>query len=414
MKVILFSHSHPLFSKGGGEFAAYYQYQGINATKNNEAWFVARAEDKQLHLGVPIAALNEKEFLISGNADVKDITTWLALDDKSDFVSMLKSIQPDVLHFHHYAFLGLELIRVAKRICPQARIVLTLHEYIAICMHNGQMIKTNGKLCYQYSPRECALCFSNQTPESFFLRERYIKSFFSLVDIFVSPSYFLRERYIAWGLPADKFRVIENGLPVEEKVPLRPLFGDGQRGRFAYFGQINPYKGLDIILDAFAILPQRIKKQISLDIFGAGLDRQTTEYKDKINARLEANKKIVHYHGPYEAHEIQRLMRDVDWVMMGSIWWENSPLVIQEAFKFGRPVICPDIGGMAEKVQDGVSGLHYRARDSLSLATLIESVIFNNELYEKLCAGLPKAPTIDDCVATHLELYNSIALQSIN
>lgn len=273
-------------------------------------------------------------------------------------------------------------------------------------MNNGQMIKTNGKLCYQYSPRECTLCFNHQTIESFFLRERYIKSFFALIDAFISPSHFLRDRYIAWGLSANKIHVIENGLPVEEKVPIRQLTENGQRGRFAYFGQINPYKGLDIVLDAFAVLPKRIKKQVSLDIFGSGLEWQSTEYKDKIKARLEANSNIVHYHGPYEAHEMQRLMKEVDWVVMGSIWWENSPLVIQEAFKFGRPVICPDIGGMAEKVQDGINGLHYRARDSVSLAALIESVISNYELYEKLCAGLPKAPTIDDCVATHLKLYN--------
>ena len=46
-------------------------------------------------------------------------------------------------------------------------------------------------------------------------------------------------------------------------------------------------------------------------------------------------------------------MASVDWVVVPSIWWENSPLVIQEAFGYGRPVICSDIGGMAEKVTDG-------------------------------------------------------------
>ena len=44
------------------------------------------------------------------------------------------------------------------------------------------------------------------------------------------------------------------------------------------------------------------------------------------------------------------LMADLHWVLVPSIWWENSPLVIQEAFFHGRPVICSDVGGMAEKV----------------------------------------------------------------
>jgi hypothetical protein len=64
-------------------------------------------------------------------------------------------------------------------------------------------------------------------------------------------------------------------------------------------------------------------------------------------------------------------MGDVDWVVVPSVWWENSPLVIQEAFQRGRPVICSDIGGMAEKVADGVDGLHFRAGDPEALAATI-------------------------------------------
>ena len=40
---------------------------------------------------------------------------------------------------------------------------------------------------------------------------------------------------------------------------------------------------------------------------------------------------------------------------MASTWFENSPMVIQEAFIYGRPVAI--FGGMAEKIQDGHSGL---------------------------------------------------------
>jgi len=410
MRVAVFAHAHPTFSKGGGEFAAYYQYQGVNATAGNEAWFIAAAPANLLQFGTHVSALSDREYLISSYADIPSLTTHLAVDGSSDFAAMLRTINPDIIHFHHYVNLGLELIRAAKRICPDARIVVTLHEYIAICLHNGQMLKTNGNLCYQYSPRECSQCFPDKNPEFFFLRERYIKSFFNLVDAFVSPSHFLRDRYVAWGIPEDKVRVIENGLPSGEKIPLRQLREGEIRGRFAYFGQFTPYKGVDIVMDAFAKLPKHIKKNVSLDIFGSGLQWQSDEYKDRFQARLEANSKHIFYHGPYESAQMGRLIRDVDWVVMGSIWWENSPLVIQEAFKYGRPVICPDIGGMAEKVVDGVGGLHYRARDSVSLATLIGSLVSDtsSERYSALCATLPKPSTIENRVADHLELYAAL------
>ena len=61
-------------------------------------------------------------------------------------------------------------------------------------------------------------------------------------------------------------------------------------------------------------------------------------------------------------------MATVDWIVMPSIWWENSPVVIQEASCIGRPPIVSDIGGMAEKVRDGVDGLHFRAGSPEDLA----------------------------------------------
>ena len=53
---------------------------------------------------------------------------------------------------------------------------------------------------------------------------------------------------------------------------------------------------------------------------------------------------------------------------MPSIWWENAPLVIEEARAAGRPVICSGIGGMAERVADGVDGLHVPPGDAAALA----------------------------------------------
>jgi glycosyltransferase involved in cell wall biosynthesis len=407
MRVAIFSHGHPTFSKGGAEIAAFNLFNGINQTTDNEAWFIGRGSDNLLHLGTPIAAINEREYLISGNADLFNINCGIALGYESDFSEMLRNINPDVIHFHHYIWLGIEMIRAAKRTCPNAKIILTLHEYIAICSNSGQMIKTDGRLCYQYSPRECALCFPDKTPEDFFLRERYIKSYFNLVDQFISPSEFLRQRYIDWGISAEKIHVIENGLPKGDKFLPMVLEENEIRGKFAYFGQINPFKGVDVVIDAFGKLSKEQRKQVTLDIYGSGLQWQEASYQDKINKMLAENKNMIRYHGSYESEELGRLMESVDWVVMGSIWWENSPLVIQEAYKFGKPVICPDIGGMAEKVKNGVSGIHYRARDSISLTTVIEKIIEGKIDYEKLYDQLPSIMTEEQCAAKHLSLYHT-------
>jgi len=405
MKVVVFSHAHPTFSKGGGELAAYYLWQGIDQHPDHQAWFIGRGDNRVLHKFTTLAAIGERDYLMAGNAGIPDLTATTALTEDSDLAQLLRRINPDVVHFHHYVHLGIELIRLVKRVCPEARVFVTLHEYIAICMNNGQMVKTDGKLCHQSSPRECHLCFPDRSQEDFFLREQYIKSFFRLVDRFISPSEFLRDRYVAWGIEPERIEVLENGLPEGDQIPPRPLAEGEQRTRFAYFGQINPYKGVDVILEAFARLPKEQRKEVTLDIFGSALENQSEEFQAKIQKLLKKLKGTVHLHGPYEPHEMGRLMAEVDWIVMGSVWWENSPLVIQEAFKFGRPIITPDIGGMAEKVVPGKGGLNYRARDSVSLAALLRQTIKSENIFKDALIGMPKYPEIGDVVSAHIDLY---------
>jgi glycosyltransferase involved in cell wall biosynthesis len=110
-------------------------------------------------------------------------------------------------------------------------------------------------------------------------------------------------------------------------------------------------------------------------------------------------------HGAYDPEEMPKLMAGIDWVVMGSVWWENSPLVIQEAYKYGRPVICPDIGGMAEKVVPGEGGLHYRARDSVSLSSVIRRVVSNAGLFDSLCKSIPYYSSQTETTRKHIKLY---------
>jgi glycosyltransferase involved in cell wall biosynthesis len=65
-------------------------------------------------------------------------------------------------------------------------------------------------------------------------------------------------------------------------------------------------------------------------------------------------------------------MQTVGWVVVPSIWWENSPVVIQEAMRAGTPLVVSDIGGMAEKVRPGVDGLHFTRGSVQDLARVMK------------------------------------------
>src|SRR5207237_2048639 len=125
--------------------------------------------------------------------------------------------------------------------------------------------------------------------------------------------------------------------------------------RFAFCGQITEFKGVDVLLKAMQLLgADEQHTNVHLWLHGANLQHRTQVFQDEINNLLAATKQNVTMAGRYRPVDLPGLMANVDWVVVPSIWWENAPLVIQEAFQHRRPVICSDIGGMAEKVSDGV------------------------------------------------------------
>lgn len=407
-RILVMAHGHPDFSLGGGEIAAYNLFNAYREnTDVEDAWFLARA-DRHRGLTGTISLRRPNEYLweqavfdwhMMKAAHQESLTTW--------FADLIRALNPTVVHTHHYAHLGLEYLRVIKQVDPSIKIVMTLHEYMAICSNNGQMIKTGSfKLCSRESYDECRQCFPNRTPEDFWLRKHYFQSHFALVDQFVSPSEFFRQRYIQWGLKLEQIEVIENGQSDEPSLPPRPLTEDETRNRFGFFGQITPYKGLDVILEALTQIPKKVRKKIVLEVHGANLEQQTPEYREKIERLREPLIKqgVVQWVGPYQPHELRHRMAGVDWVVVPSIWWENSPMVIQEAFVCGRPLIVSDIGGMREKVHNYVDGLHVGTGSIFGWERVFADATKDLALWEKLRAGIIKPITFNDCAQTHLDL----------
>jgi len=95
-------------------------------------------------------------------------------------------------------------------------------------------------------------------------------------------------------------------------------------------------------------------------------------------------------------------------VVVPSIWFENAPLVVLEAFRHGRPVICSDAGGMAELVRDGVDGLHAPIGDAEGWAAVLRRAAEEPGLWERLAAAIAPPADLDAMVAAHLDLYRRL------
>ena len=111
------------------------------------------------------------------------------------------------------------------------------------------------------------------------------------------------------------------------------------------------------------------------------------------------------HHGAYVPSEQAGRMAAADWVVVPSVWFENAPLVILEAFRHRRPLICGGIGGMAELVTDGVDGLHAPVGDPAGLAAVLRRAAEEPGLWDRLVAGIRPPPDLDDVARRHLALY---------
>ena len=112
--------------------------------------------------------------------------------------------------------------------------------------------------------------------------------------------------------------------------------------------------------------------------------------------------------GAYRREDIAQLIRTVDCAIMPSIWWENAPLVIQEAQGQDCPVICSNIGGMAEMITDGVNGLTVPPNDPQALAEAMRRMAENPELRQSLSRNARHPDTIDTTASRYLDLIGTL------
>jgi hypothetical protein len=164
--------------------------------------------------------------------------------------------------------------------------------------------------------------------------------------------------------------------PRHDGTTLRgPPHRPGTRWSFGYFGQINEHKGLDVLLRACALIAEdtALASSIQIDVNGV-IPNHPATLRESL-AKAEGLYPFLSCKGAYPNSSVGRLMRANDYVLMLSTWWENSPVVIQEAYGSGRPVLCPGLGGMAEKVLDGVSGLHFLPGDPVDLVRAIRGAM---------------------------------------
>jgi len=315
-----------------------------------------------------------------------------------DYAAFLGSFRPDLVHVQHLKGLSANLLAItAQRGIP---IVMTLHDYWALCP-NAQFIRPTETICPGWrAGLACGICAAHRLglprlgalaalmAPLFWARQAVIKRQMKRVSAFISPSRFLRDRYVQAGYGAERFRIIENGLDLARLTGVEPNRRE-LRAHYAYIGSLAWQKGVHVLIEAF----RDLEAPAELRIWG---DPNTfPEYAARLRdlVKGQANIRLA---GRLPRDRIGEALAWADYLIVPSLWWENSPTVILEAYAAGVPVIASRLGAMSEKVIEGVSGILFEPGEVRDLRRVLQRTIGDPSLWQRLSAGLPRVESMTE------------------
>ena len=202
------------------------------------------------------------------------------------------------------------------------------------------------------------------------------------VDLFIAPSkYFGELMSKRLGIPADRIRVIYNGINLEGYEEVQGSKFEVQSlnaPTLGYFARMCPEKGLDILVDAFIALKKRNEfKNLKLKI-GGGCGPSDEPFVAKMRDRLSANNLSgdVEFFPNLTRAAKQDFFKSLTLFSVPAPYGEAFGLYIIEALASGIPVVQPRQASFPELIEATGGGLLCEP-NSASLAETIAQLLSN-------------------------------------
>jgi glycosyltransferase involved in cell wall biosynthesis len=354
---------------------------------------------------------------------------------------VLDATRPDVLHVHNLLNLSFDLPRLARE--RGVSTVATLHDYTLVCASGGQRVHAGeAHVCEVIDTERCARCFTASpfhaqltlgragrrlagrvpalagavhrrlpmlarraashlpgsvvTPEDLQRRLAYSRHVFEQIDRFVAPSAALADEYIRLGLDGRRIEVSDYGfvtVPRLQRTDATPV-------RFGFVGTLVWHKGAHVFLEALKHLRGNFHAEVYGDpaVFPA--------YASELRRLAEGLP--VRFHGGFGRDRLAETYASIDVLVVPSLWPENSPLVIHEAFMHGAAVVAARMGGIPELVRDGVNGFLYDALRADALGDWLQRFIDDPRLAPRLAASAPPVKRMEEDAREWEDRYESV------
>jgi glycosyltransferase involved in cell wall biosynthesis len=354
---------------GGGDSTYTFNLAEVLRNKGHDVAFFAMQDDRNLPnpnsdffvSNVDFKELNQKKSIFTGLQVA--IRVIYSTEARQKFAKVLDRFKPDIIHLQniHGHITPSTIFEAKKRNLP---VVWTLHDYKMICPNTHFLIDATNEICEacgngHYYQAVLKRCKKNSLLASVMAcMEAYahrIMGLRNLPDYFLTPSAFLRNKLIERGFSPDKAIHIPLFLPDE-------MFNDvGHDGGYLLFiAKLDPLKGIYPLLEACKKAPE-----VSLKIAGRADDIIAAQLPSLLPRNAE-------YVGMKQGKELRQLLLGTRAVLLPSLWYENQPFSITEAFAAGKPVIASDLAGMTELVKNGERGILVLPGDVKALAEAMD------------------------------------------
>ena len=271
--------------------------------------------------------------------------------------ALLERFRPDVVHAHNtFPLISPSLYTAARR--AGVPVVQTLHNFRLLCPQ--AMLLREGRICEDCVGRVpwravAHRCYRQSAPQSAVVAtmlqvHRAAGTWRDQVTLYIALNDFCRAKFVQGGLPAERLRVKPNFIDLP-KPPVQ------RRAGLLFVGRLSEEKGIDVLARALALTPP----DIAVSVAGEGPLRQLLEAQPRV-ALL----------GRVEPEQVYEHMRRATALVMPSIWYENFPRTVVEAFANGLPVIASRLGAMADLIEDGQTGLLFQPGDAADLAAKLQ------------------------------------------
>lgn len=352
------------------------------------------------------------------------------------FREYLGHFKPDIVHFFHLGLLSASAIDVCHEL--NIPMVMTPTDFWLVCPNNQLRLPDNS-LCTG-PDRNSVNCVkhavsNNQSPyvswifnklpnwmvaimiwalnQGFFsgawfspmvraLHQRagFLRQRMNMLDRVVVPTYLMDKMLVTNGLKPEK--IIFSRFGISPAIASSEAHSQDATGklRIGFIGGLSEHKGAHLLISAVRLLPNDML--LELKIYGKSTD--SPEYFEKLQ-RLANNDPRIHFCGTFPNDMIGKIFAGLGVLVVPSIWYENTPLVIYSAQAAGCPVIASNLGGMAEIVEHERNGLLFEAGGIAGLARAIERLVLDRGILQKLAANAIKPKPIFDYVAELQNIY---------